>query len=335
MSRRIGRRELLEAAGAGLAGGLMAAVGGEIAGSLPASRPEVGTLRDIPRRRLGRTGMEVAPLSLGTAAMGHAFYQAGPFEEVVHAAIDAGVNYIDTARLYDVAEERLAPILARRRHEVFLVTKTWARNRDDALASLEKSLELMGVDSVDLCHIHNAGQYTRQEVFGSAGLLSAMREVRKRGLARFIGCSGHMNPDRFVPIIETGEIDVVMLAMNFVDEHTYRFQQRVLPAARRHDCGIIAMKVYGGVTGSWDGYRKRRPGRLAGDEYRQQAFDFALGIPDVATCVVGLKTLDELRLAIAAVRNARPLEGDRRQRVLAEGTALAAEWGEHFGPANE
>jgi len=335
MSRHIGRRRLLKAAGAGLAGPVMAALAGETPGSAPASRPDVGSIRDLPRRRLGRTGVEVAPLSLGTAAMGHAFYQAGPFEEVVHAAIDAGVTYLDCARIYDVAEERLAPILARRRGEVFLASKTWARNRDEALASLEKSLELMGVDSVDLCHIHNAGQYTRDEVFGPAGLLAAMREVRRRGLARFIGCSGHLNPDRFVPIIETGEIDVVMLAMNFVDEHTYRFQERVLPAARRHDCGIVAMKVYGGVTGSWDGYRKRRPGRLAGDEHRQQAFDFALSIPGVATCVVGLKTLQELQLAIQAVRNARPLEGERRREVLARGAALAAEWGEHFGPANE
>ncbi len=57
--------------------------------------------------------------------MGNAFYQAEPFEQVLEAAIAAGVRYIDTARIYDVAEERLKPVLARHRKELFLVTKTW------------------------------------------------------------------------------------------------------------------------------------------------------------------------------------------------------------------
>ena len=336
---RVRRREFLKSVGLGVAAAAAPALGAQSAsrpavqGGSAASRPtEVGTLKDLPKRRLGRTGLQVPPLSFGTAPMGHAFYQAEPFEEVINAALDAGVIYLDTARIYDVAEERLAPILARRRKEAFLVTKTWARTRDECLKSLEKSLSAMKVDSVDLCHMHNVGDYETQQAIGKGGCLDGLREARKRGLIRFIGCTGHLRPERFLPILETGEIDALMVAMNFVDNHTYGFAEKVLPTARKHDCGIIAMKVYGGVTGSWDGYRKRQSGRLAGDDYRQDAVDYALSIPGVATCVIGLKSLDELRAAIGSMRAHKPLEGERLERVKARGAAMAAEWKDHFGP---
>lgn len=342
MKEAVGRRELLRQIGAGVTGSVIA--GGALASdsSSAASGPAndsgishggsgVGTLRDLPTRRLGRVGIQVPPLSFGTAAMGHAFYTAEAFEEVMNAAIDAGVTYIDTGRIYDVAEERLKPILARRRKEVFLVTKAWARNKDAFLKSLDKSMTLMGVDQVDLCHLHNVGQFKTPEVLGKEGSLAGLLEAKKRGLTRYVGCTGHLKPHKFIPVIETGKIDVLMCAMNFVDCHTYNFEEKVLPTARKHDCGIICMKVYGGVTGSWDGYKKRRPGRLVSDEHRQDAFDYALSIPGVATCVVGIKSLEELRLAVEAVRRFKPLEGQRRRAVLAKGAEMAKEWGPHFG----
>lgn len=346
MSDGLGRREFIRQLGAGVTGGVFAgrALANDPASAdVSASRPggetgrrtgiDVGTVRDLPTRKLGRVGIQVPPLSFGTAAMGHAFFQAEPFEEVMNAAIDAGIRYIDTARIYDVAEERLKPVLAKRRKEVFLVTKSWAKSKDDCLKTLEKSMTLMGVDQVDLCHIHNVGDYQTEEAIGKNGCLAGLQEARKRGLIRYIGCTGHLRPQRFIPVIETGEIDVLMCAMNFVDQHTYNFEEKVLPTARKHNCGIVCMKVYGGVTGSWDGYKKRRPGRLAAEEHRQHAMDYALSIPGVATCVVGLKTLEELRLAIQAVRNFKSIEGDYRKTILAKGAEMAKEWGPHFGEA--
>jgi len=332
MNDRIGRREFLRGFGAGVAGGALAPAALKAKGPQPSTRPSVGTITDLPRRKLGRIRIEVPPLSLGTAPMGHAFYRVEPFEEVVNAALDAGVRYIDTAPIYDVAEERLAPILAKRRSELFLVTKVWAKTRDAALRSIETSLKRLGVDRVDLCHLHNVGQHTREEVLGRNGLLEGVREAKKRGWLEHIGCSGHFNVSRFIPVIDTGEIDLVMVAMNFVDRHTYNFEERVLPTARKHGCAIVAMKVYGGVTGSWDGYKKRRPGRLAQDDrLRQDAVDYALSIPGLGTCVVGVKTLDELRLTIEAFRKHRLLEGPRQANLMAKGAAMAARWGAHFG----
>jgi hypothetical protein len=266
--------------------------------------------------------------------MGHAFYKAEPFEEVIYAALDAGIRYVDTARIYDVAEERLAPVLAKRRRGLFLVTKAWAKTRDDTLRSLETSLKTLGTGEADLCHLHNVGQHTVEKVIGKGGALEGLLEAKKRGWIKHIGCSGHLQRDRFAPVIETGEIDLLMVAMNFVDRHTYNFEEEVLPVARKHNCAIVCMKVYAGASGGWEGYRKRKPGRLAGDTFRQDAVDYALSIPGVSTCVIGLKTLEELRLTIEAVRNHRPLTGERREALMAKGAAMARtdEWGPHFGP---
>ncbi len=331
MSHPIQRREFLRAVGAGVVGAAVTPVAAGEQGA--ATQPAVGTIADLPKRRLGRIGIDVLPLSFGTAPMGHAFFRAEPFEEVMFAAIRAGIRYIDTAPIYDVAQERLAPVLAKHRKEVFLVTKSREHTGAGVLRDIERSLSLMKVESADLCHIHNLGDFTFEEVTGRGGVLEGLREAKKRGWIRYIGVSGHMKPDRYIPVLETGEIDMLMCAMNFVDRNTYNFEEKVLPVARKHDCAIVAMKVLGGNRGGFGGYKKREPGLLITQELRQWAIDYALSLPGVATMVIGLKTIEELRLVIQAVRHHRPLEGDRREQVLAHGRELAAKWGPHFGPA--
>ncbi len=334
MTTEYQRREFLRQMGAGILGGGVLASGRVHAEERSSGASiDVGTIKDLPTRKLGRIDFKAPLLSFGTAPMGHAYYKAEPFEEVMNAAIDAGITYLDTARVYDVAEDRLKPVLARRRREVFLVTKTWTRTRDETLKSLDKSMTAMGVDQVDLCHMHNVGQFTREEAIGKGGLLEGLIEARKRGLIKHIGCTGHLNTNNFAPVLETGEIEVLMCTLNFVDRFTYDFEQRVLPLAREKGVAIVPMKVFGGIHTVWEGYRKREDGRLATDEFRQDAIDYALGLPGVSTLVVGMKTVRELRENIAAVRNHKPLAGERKERVLARGKAMAKQWGDRFGPA--
>ena len=332
MATELGRREFLRRAGPSAAGAGALLTGAARAVESATAAAAAVVPGKLPSRRLGRLGIDMPVLGFGSAPMGHALYEAAPFEAVVDAALDAGVRYVDTAPIYDVAEMRLAPVLARRRQDIFLVTKTWAKSRTAALQSLEASLRRLQVDSVDLCHIHNVGSYSRDEAVGPDGCLAGLREAKRRGWIRHIGCTGHSNVANFVPVLETGEIDLLMVAMNFVDAHTYPFQETVLPVARKHDCGIVCMKVYGGVINLWEGYRRAEPGRLAGDEFRQDAVDYALSIPGVSLAVIGMKSLDELRLTLAAVRGHTPVEGARRERLLAKGREMAAQWGPRYGP---
>jgi aryl-alcohol dehydrogenase-like predicted oxidoreductase len=290
------------------------------------------SIRDLYRRTLGRTDIKVPPLSIGLAPMGHAFYKPREYEPVVHAAIDAGITYLDLAPNYDVAEERLAPVMARRRDEVFLVSKTEAPSRNGTLRLIEQSLRRMQTDRLDLCHLHNVGQWTARQILGKGGMLEGIQAAKDRGLVRFIGASGHQRADRFVPVLETGQIDVLMVVMNFVDRYVYNFEERLLPTARKHQMGIVAMKVLAGVQGGWGGYGKRNPGRLTGGDHLY-AFRYALSIPGVSTLVVGMKSLDELKQAILAIRNHKPLCTEEEAMLAKRGKALAADWGNHFGPA--
>ncbi len=336
MVEQIQRREFLKRVGAQAAAGLGCALAVQAAHAERAAttRPAgVGglTIRDLPKRKLGRTGVEVPPLAIGLAGMGHAFFTAEEFEPVVHAAIDAGVTYLDIAPNYDVAQERLGPIMAKRRKEVFLVGKTEDPTRDGTLRLIEKSLRQMQTDYLDVCHLHNVGQFTTEQALGKGGMLEGIQAAKDRKLVRFIGASGHQGVGRFVPVLETGQIDVLMVAMNFVDRHTYNFEERILPLARRHGAGIVAMKVLGGVRDGWGGYRQRKDGVLSGEPYHR-AIRYVMGLPGLCTVVLGIKSLKELSTAIAAVRGYKPFTAEEAAAIEKEGKTLAARWRDHFGP---
>lgn len=107
-------------------------------------------------------------------------------------AREAGVNHIDTAASYGRSEDLLAPFLAEHRGEVFLATKTAERSASGARAELERSLERLGVDQIDLIQLHNLVEPDeRDAVHRPDGALSALVGARDEGLVRFIGVTGH------------------------------------------------------------------------------------------------------------------------------------------------
>jgi|GEM_PF-3429293 len=86
-------------------------------------------------------------------------------------------------------------------------------------------------------------------LFGDRGAMGALREAKKQGVVRFIGASGHVHPTRFHEALDSGEIDVLMNAVNFVVQHTYDFEHKVWSRARSLNVGLVAMKVLGAPCG--------------------------------------------------------------------------------------
>jgi hypothetical protein len=293
----------------------------------------------LPMRELGKTGFRSSVLGIGVAPLGIKQTDAKTFEAVVNAALDAGINFVDVAPNYGNAEERLGPVMAKRRDGVFLVTKVEEASRDGAIRQVENSLRLLRTDHVDAVHLHNIGDFDADAVVSKSGALEGLKECRKRGLVRFIGVSGHMRPKRFVPLIESGSVDLFMAAMNFVDRHTYNFEETVLPVARTHGVAAVAMKVLGGAVGMR--YHIPTPALLAeeitagevpsGEHYRM-AIRYALGLEGVSTLVIGMKSLEELNAAVETIRTAKPLSAAERDLLVREGKRLASQWGAHFGP---
>lgn len=144
----------------------------------------------LPVAPFGRTGHDSTRLIFGAAALG------GMSQERADATLEAvsgwGINHIDTAASYGASEERLQPWLAEHRDEVFLATKTGERRGDEARAELERSLERMGVDHVDLVQLHNLVEDDEWEVaHGPGGAVEALGRARNEGLVHHLGVTGH------------------------------------------------------------------------------------------------------------------------------------------------
>lgn len=287
----------------------------------------------LPRRTLGRTGVKVSVLGLGTAPCGQSHAVDTPtVTAIVRTALDAGINFIDTARIYGNAEEGIGKALAGRRDKIFLTTKVWADDAEGARKSLEKSLRTLRTDHVDLVYLHSMGNRKADRAWQADGALTYLLQQKETGKTRFVGISGHSRVETFVPVIETGRIDVVMCAMNFVDRHTYGFEQKVLPVARKQKMGIACMKVFGGIRGGFSKYGGPNPGSQLDPRYLRQAVRYALGLPGVATLVIGPHTVDQLQHNIRMAQDDRPLTKSEQNELDHLGRQLAAQWGPRFGP---
>jgi uncharacterized protein len=287
----------------------------------------------LPRRVLGRTKLDVTIMTLGAAPFGIADdVSVEEGVQIVQEALDAGVNFIDTAPKYGKSEQVVGKALGRRRRDIILATKVWADTRAEAEESLAGSFKRLNTDFVDILYFHHLGDRKVELARQADGVFTWLLEQKKAGKCRFVGLSGHNLPDRFIPFLESGEVDVVLVALNFADRFTYRFEETVLPLARKHEVGIVAMKVFGGPdgkTGSW-GSRKAKP--LVGAAYLELAIRYTLGLPGVATANLGVHTVEQFRQDLAFVRRYQPLSAQEKDRLDIVGRERAKEWGPHFGP---
>jgi predicted aldo/keto reductase-like oxidoreductase len=150
--------------------------------------------------------------------------------------------------------------------------------------------------------------------------------AKRQGVVRFIGASGHLHPTRFHEALDSGEIDVLMNAVNFVVQHTYDFEHKVWSRARHMNVGLVAMKVLGGAARDQGGFK------LDGTYY-EKAIRYALSIPGIAVAVIGLENIAELEKAATLVARAQPLSPAEGLDLARIGLDLAStpEWKTVYG----
>ena len=175
-----------------------------------------GRFAVIEKIPFGSTGHESARTIFGAAALGA--MKAERAERVLETLLEFGVNHIDTAAAYGDSELVLAAWLRRHRDDFFLATKTGERSAEGARASLERSLERMGVDRVDLIQLHNLVDAEGwQTAMGPGGAVEALAEARDAGLVRFIRGTGHGTrvAEMHLRSLEQFAFDSVLLPYNF------------------------------------------------------------------------------------------------------------------------
>lgn len=273
----------------------------------------------MPYSALGRTGVQVSKLGIGAAPLGQANTDANKVSDIIARAIDEGINYMDVAPNYadGEAERRMGHALKGKRDKVFLVTKTEEESYDGTMRLLEQSLRHLQTDHVDLVHLHNLGDLKRwtdlDGAFSEKGAMGALRKARQQGKVRFIGASGHVHPSRFHFAIDSGEIDVLMNAVNFVIQHTYDFEHKIWARAQQKNIGLVSMKMFGGAV-----RRDHTKFKLPAEDY-EIALRYTLSLSGLCTAVVGINQMQHLEQLLTTFRRVDALDEDEFLAVAQRG----------------
>ena len=244
----------------------------------------------IPRRPLGTSGVLVSALGLGGYHLAKA--SAREAVRIVHAAIDAGVTFMDNAWEYHdgKSEQIMGKALAGRRDLVFLMTKvcTHGRDRREAMRQLEQSLRRLKTDYLDLWQIHECVYYNDPDRhFVRGGVVEALEQARRQGKVRFVGFTGHKDPAIHLAMLAHGfPFDTCQLPLNCFDStfEPRSFERQVLPELLRLGIAPIGMKSLGG-----DGRQVKQGVITAAEGLR-----YAMSLP-VMTTVSGIDSTRVLR----------------------------------------
>ena len=278
---------------------------------------------DMPYRPLGRTGEKVSLIGLGGSHLGR------PSEEesirIVRTAIDNGINFLDNCWDYSrgACEVRMGKALRDGyRDRAFLMTKIDARNSPSAQKQIEESLSRLQTDHLDLLQIHEVGSMDDgHHVFASGGAMEAILAARKAGKTRYIGFTGHKNPDMHLKMLDTAAahqftFDTVQMPLNVMDPHFESFEKRVLPVLVKHNIGALAMKTlaYGRILES----------KVV---TAVECLHYAMNLP-VSVVITGCESLPILQQALDAARSFRPMSETQVSALLTR-TADAAQNGRY------
>lgn len=267
---------------------------------------------------LGRTGAKVSRMGIGCASFRDS-ESLSEVKNVVSKAIDDGITYFDTAPNYGTSEERLGKALKGKRDNVFLVSKTEDATYDGTWKLLKQSLRRLQTDYIDLIHVHNFGRERRfpdlDAVFSDDGAMGALREAKEKGVIRFIGTSGHVYPSRFHRAIDSGEMDVFMVAVNYILQHTYDFEHKIWLRALSKNIGMVSMKVLGGSL------RPEKNHRIPAEDY-EMAIRYTKTLKGLSTAVIGLQNMEEYTKAFQTFIRAQPLNEEEYLKLSRRGLDL-------------
>jgi predicted aldo/keto reductase-like oxidoreductase len=201
----------------------------------------------IQTRPFGKTGIKTTLFSLGGEGVLRTYGRAKEAVPMIERAIEIGVNYCDTAPAYSESQDYYGRVFqdSGKRDKVFLASKTHARDYGGSMRLLEDSLRRLRTDHLDLWQLHNLmTPADLDEIFSKNGAIHAVEEARKKGSIRFVGVTGHYDPEILKQAIERYDFDTVLVALNAADRHFNSFIEEFLPVAQGKGMGIIGMKVF-------------------------------------------------------------------------------------------
>ncbi len=290
-----------------------------LAARLP--RPARAAGGPVPRRALGRTGVEVSAVGLGGFHVGQmADAEAGV--RLIRDAVDRGITFLDNCWDYNggQSERRMGRALRDGwRDKVFLMTKVDGRSKANAARQIDESLARLETDHLDLLQLHEVIRLEDPDrAFAEGGAMEALADARRAGKARFLGFTGHKDPQVHLRMLDAAaahgfRFDAVQMPLNLMDAHFRSFEQHVLPRLVADGIGVLGMKSMGGKVLLESGIVTPL-----------ECLRYALALP-TATVITGIDAPAILDQAVEAA-TAPPL-AESEVRALRAKTATAAATG--------
>src|SRR5579885_3389881 len=280
----------------------------------------------IAKQLFGRSGHMSTRTLFGAAALSHVTQEEA--DRTLEVLLQYGVNHIDVAASYGDAELRIAPWLARHRAQFFLATKTGARTAQEAREELHRSLERMGVDSIDLWQLHNlVDPIDWDTALSPGGAIEAAVEAKQQGLIRFIGVTGHglQIAATHRRSLERFDFDSVLLPYNYLTYASPYYRENfdaLVATCRERNTAVQTIKsiAYRPWSGRERGAATTWYQPLEDPADVARAVHWALGRPEVFVITAGDVRLLPTILDAAERFEAKP--SDAEMRALVEGRAM-------------
>jgi len=288
------------------------------------SAPPPQTLT-VPKRKLGSTGEMVSMLGLGGFHIGSKELSDSEAIQLMRDAIDGGITFMDNCWDYNdgLSEERMGKALKDGfRQRAFLMTKLDGRTAKAATEQLEQSLKRLQTDVIDLVQIHEVIRTSDpQRCFAEDGVIHALQAAKKAGKLRFIGFTGHKDPDIHLAMLADArrvgfQFDAVQMPLNVMDAHFKSFEVNVLPTLQQEGIAVLGMKAMGAGDILQSGVVKP-----------EECLRYALSLP-TSVVITGIDSRHVLEQDLKLARSFVPLSVQERESLLAR-TAPAAKEGKH------
>lgn len=275
---------------------------------------------DIPYRALGRTGEKVSAIGLGGYHIGIPPEAEGI--RLIRSAIDRGINFMDNCWDYHNGGSEIRMGKALRdgyRDKVFLMSKIDGQTKAAAAKQIDESLKRLQTDHVDLMQFHEVIRLGDPDrIFGDGGSAEAMLEAKKAGKIRFIGFTGHKDPEIHLKCLRVAkehqfQFDAVQMPLNVMDAHFRSFGKKVVPVLVKEGIGVLGMKPLG--SGAILRSNTVKP---------IECLHYAMSLP-TSTVITGCDNMRILDQAIEAARTFKPLDEQEISALLARTAGAAAE----------
>jgi uncharacterized protein len=276
----------------------------------------------MPLRPLGKTGRMISIVGFGGGSRYNLQDNEAEAEQMIHRAVELGINYFDTAHSYTLGEHRLSMqrygkwLTPNYRNQITLSTKLQARDAEGAKKQFDECLTDLKTDHVDILHFHGVGSTEEvDQIIAKDGALKMYRKWQEEGVIKYIGVTNHDNGDVLVDAMKRIKPDVVMCPQNpghgSGNQNGVDFAGKVIPYALAHGIGMMGMKITaqnkligkGGITA-------------------EELVRYALTLP-VAAMIIGMPTLEVVESNAHIARTLKPMT--EQERLAAQKKLMAVD----------